>query len=348
MNRSYYKDIIDVFNSQEAGCFNKLLDLADRCRRDILGDEVYPRGLLEFSNICECNCFYCGLRRDNRGLDRYQMGRREIVELALRAYQQGIKSIALQSGEVATDKQVDFLAGVVRDIKESTAADGTPGMGITLSVGELDRGQYQRLWEAGAHRYLLRIESSNPVIFKTIHPPNQSYKKRLLCLDYLREIGYQVGTGVMVGLPGQTYSDLANDLFFFQQQDIDMLGMGPYIPNSDAPLFRLRSSDIKDAFITTVKMMAMARILMPDINMVASTALQTIHPDGLRMGLRAGANVVMPVLTPEQHRHEYALYQNKSCKPVQELQDEIKEAGFQMVLDKWGDSLHYHRRRGTA
>jgi biotin synthase len=110
----------------------------------------------------------------------------------------------------------------------------------------------------------------------------------------------------------------------------------------------LRSSDIKDAFITTVKMMAMARILMPDINMVASTALQTIHPDGLRMGLRAGANVVMPVLTPEQHRHEYALYQNKSCKPVQELQDEIKEAGFQMVLDKWGDSLHYHRRRGTA
>jgi biotin synthase len=120
---------------------------------------------------------------------------------------------------------VDFLAGVVRDIKESTAADGTPGMGITLSVGELDRGQYQRLWEAGAHRYLLRIESSNPVIFKTIHPPNQSYKKRLLCLDYLREIGYQVGTGVMVGLPGQTYSDLANDLFFFQQQDIDMLGM---------------------------------------------------------------------------------------------------------------------------
>lgn len=348
MKRPFHKDIIDIFKSNENTVLQHLLAVAEKCRRESIGNEVYPRGLIEFSNNCSSNCLYCGLRKNNHLLLRYNLNREEIVALARTAYELGLQSIALQSGEIASEARVDFLVDIIKRIKDLGSQDANQSIGITLSVGELSYQQYMKLWEAGAHRYLLRMESSDPILFRAIHPPSQSYHRRLECLDALKDIGFQVGTGVMIGLPGQNYEHLAMDLLFFQERDIDMLGMGPYIPHPDTPLARVKADTISDPYNTTIKMMAIARLLMPDINMVASTALQSMHADGLIMGLKAGANVVMPVLTPEKYRPNYALYANKAYKPLAQLQTEIQEAGYELALWKWGDSAHYHRRRGIA
>jgi biotin synthase len=337
--------ITNILKSKDPLILEHLLDKADLCRRENLGTAVYPRGLIEFSNYCHRNCLYCGLRRDNHLIRRYHLTREQILELAMLAHSQGYNSICLQSGEITTDKEINLITDLIKRIKDLTAKNGTEGLGITLSLGELSYQQYQQLWEAGAHRYLLRIETSNPTLFKAIHPPEQSFTKRLECLDALKEIGYQVGTGIMIGLPGQSYEDLAQDLNFFREIDIDMLGMGPYIPHPDSPLAREKADIIDDAFITTIKMLALARLTMPDINMVASTALQTIHPDGLQMGLKAGANIVMPVLTPQENRQDYSLYAHKKFTPFDILNQDIQAAGYQLTLWQWGDSPHYFKRR---
>lgn len=338
--------IADIFHNTDPSLDRQLLEKADHCRRQHLGSAVYPRGLIEYSNCCRRNCFYCGLRRGNSLIRRYHLQREQIIELALQAYDAGYQSICLQSGELSSSKEVDFIADVIRTIKGYRSKNSGQGLGITLSLGELTYKQYRQLWDAGAHRYLLRIETSNPLLFQKIHPPEQSYNRRLECLDALREIGYQVGTGVMIGLPGQSYEDLATDLEFFQAKDIDMLGMGPYIPHPDTPLARQKTEFIPDAFTTTIRMLALARILMPDINMVASTALQSIHPDGLKLGLKAGANIVMPVLTPEDNRKDYMLYANKKFSNFERLKHDIHEAGYELTLWQWGDSPHYFKRQG--
>lgn len=323
-----------------------LLDKAEACRLEIMGNRIYPRALIEFSNQCALNCFYCGLRRGNPGLMRYHLSVDEIVELALQAWNMGLRSLALQSGEIHHAGEVAFVVEVLNRIKEATSRDGSAGMGITLSIGELDYQDYKALYEAGAHRYLLRIETSDPGLFRRVHPPEQSYERRLECLGYLKEIGYQVGTGVMVGLPGQTYEQLAGDLEFFHKWDIDMLGMGPYISHPDTPLTRSRSPIIDHPFATTLKMMALARLTMPEINIVCSTALQTINPAGLALGIKAGANVVMPVMTPEEHRREYSLYSNKQYSSLDKLINNIAAIGYELALDSWGDSRHYFKRQG--
>lgn len=342
---SFSKDlIVDYLKSEDLAIHHFLLEKADHWRQE-RGRAVYFRGLIEYSNICSQNCFYCGLRRDNRLIRRYHLERNEIINLAMQAYNAGYQSICLQSGQVSSNKEVDFVADVVATIKKLSASKGQ-SLGITLSLGELSYRQYQQLWEAGAHRYLLRIETSNPTLFQEIHPPEQRFNRRLECLQTLRKIGYQVGTGVMIGLPDQSYEDLARDLQFFQEKDIDMLGMGPYIPHPDTPLASEKAGIIQDVFVTTIRMLALARILMPDINMVASTALQSIHPDGLKMGLKAGANIVMPILTPEQNRRDYMLYANKKHSAFETLQQAIKAAGYEPTLWQWGDSPHYFKRKG--
>lgn len=341
-------NIAAILQSTNPDLNQKLLEKADHCRRHNLGTGVYPRGLIEYSNCCTRNCLYCGLRRGNRIIRRYHLEREQIIDLALQAYADGCQSICFQAGELSSSKEVDFIANVIRTVKERSSKDGGQGLGITLSLGELTYRQYRQLWDAGAHRYLLRIETSNPVLFQKIHPPEQSYNRRLECLDALRELGYQVGTGVMIGIPGQSYEDLAHDLEFFQARDIDMLGMGPYIPHPDTPLAQQKVEIIADAFSTTIRMLALARILMPDINMVASTALQSIHPDGLRLGLKAGANIVMPILTPEENRKDYMLYANKKHSDFEHLKQAIQEAGYQLTLWQWGDSPHYFKRQGLS
>ena len=339
--------IVDYLKSEDPEVHDFLLEKADRRRLENRGRAVYFRGLIEYSNICSQNCYYCGLRRDNGLIKRYNLERDEIINLAMQAYNAGYQSICLQAGQVSSRKEIDFVADVVAAIKKLSESKGQ-GLGITLSLGELYYQQYQQLWDAGAHRYLLRIETSSPLLFKKIHPPEQSFNRRLDCLQALREIGYQVGTGVMIGLPGQSYEDLAQDLHFFQVKDIDMLGMGPYISHPDTPLVDAKERIIQDAFTTTIRMLALARILMPDINMVASTALQSIHADGLRLGLKAGANIVMPILTPEENRRDYMLYANKKHSAFETLQHDIKTAGYEPTLWQWGDSPHYFKRSGRG
>jgi len=341
-----HNTLVSILSDESPALQALLLNKAEDCRLEVLGNKVYPRALIEFSNQCALNCFYCGLRRGNLDLLRYHLSAEEIVELALQAWNSGLHSLALQSGEIHDQKEVPFVVEVLNRIKEITSRDGSDGMGITLSIGELSYKEYQALFAAGAHRYLLRIETSNPDLFRRIHPPNQRYERRLECLGHLKEIGYQVGTGVMVGLPGQSYEQLADDLEFFRAWDIDMLGMGPYIPHPDTPLARSRRTIIDHPFATTLKMMALARLTMPDINIVCSTALQTINPAGLSMGIKAGANVVMPVMTPEEHRREYSLYSNKKYSSLDKLVNNISAIGYELVLDDWGDSRHFYKRRG--
>lgn len=337
--------ILDILQSTDADELQNLLAEAFSCRIANLGNAVYLRGLIEFSNCCERNCFYCGIRKDNKDIQRYRLSAEEIIAIAMEAYKQGYHSLALQSGEISSDREVDFIAGVIKRIKELSIAGSYGSIGITLSIGELSYQQYLKLWEAGAHRYLLRIETSDEALFKKIHPPWQSLKQRLECLDALKEIGFQVGTGVMIGLPGQSYEHLVKDLQFFRERDIDMLGMGPYIAHPSAPLSKVKTEPGFDPYLTSIKMTALARLMMPDINMVASTALQSLHPDGLKMALQAGANIVMPIQTPEANRSDYTLYANKQYKSIDKLSEEIQSCGLELNYWKWGDSLHYYRRK---
>ncbi|MEQ8175742.1 MAG: [FeFe] hydrogenase H-cluster radical SAM maturase HydE [Syntrophomonadaceae bacterium] len=335
-----------ILASSDPGLFMNLILSAERVRLAHLGDEVYMRGLIEFSNICRCDCYYCGLRRSNGAVKRYHLGMAQILDKCKEAKQRGIHSIALQSGEIGTDKEVDFIAGLVSTIREFSMGDGSPGLGITLSTGELSYAQYKKLYEAGAHRYLLRIETSDRELFRSIHPDEQLFDRRLECLDMLKDIGYQVGTGIMIGLPGQSYHHLAMDLEFFAQRNIDMLGMGPYIPHPQTPLSRSAKPALSNSYTTTLKMLALARLKMPEINMVVSTALQTLTREGLIMGVRAGGNVIMPIITPEEYREDYALYVDKHYKTLEQLEREIELAGYRLAYNKWGDPRHYYTRQG--
>jgi biotin synthase len=338
-------DAETILSSNDTDLLRQLLAAAEEVRLAHRGDEVYARGLIEYSNQCQRDCLYCGLRLSNRSLHRYRLEPAEIIARGVAMHKLGISSIALQAGESNSDREVSRMAGVIRELREIGMRDGSPGLGVTLSMGEMTYQQYKRLYEAGAHRYLLRIESSDRKLFGCIHPLNQIYERRLECLSYLKDIGYQVGSGVMIGLPGQSYASLAADLQFFVERDIDMLGMGPYIPHPHTPLAAVQDFFIKDAFITSVKMMALARLMMPDINMVVSTALQNINPQGLTLGIRAGGNVVMPVFTPEKYRADYALYANKESKNLECMRMEVEAAGYRLCFDKWGDSPHYFNRR---
>lgn len=347
MKTSWSKqELTGILSSRDPLLLDELLAAADRCRREIVGNGVYLRGLIEFSNECRRNCYYCGIRKGNRGIQRYRLASADIVALAMSAMNAGYSSLALQSGEVYDTLEINEVVDFVEEIKsQSQARDNTGrGLGITLSIGELSYDQYRALWEAGAHRYLLRIEASAPQLFKKIHPPDQNYEKRLQCLDALKSIGYQVGTGIMVGLPGQSIADLVHDLQFFVDRDIDMLGMGPYILHLNAPLSKLTVPDF-DPFSMTLKIIALSRLMMPDINIVCSTALQTINPRGLELGLKAGANIVMPVLTPENNRGDYSLYADKNYTRPHDLIERIKGYGYEVSLGAWGDSKHYAARR---
>ncbi len=339
-------NIIDLLNSKDSDELKALIDDTESIRRQKIGSKIYLRGLIEFSNYCDRDCLYCGVRNSNSRVVRYKMDQNEIIAIIKSAYQQGYRSVCLQSGELDSTAQINWLTDIVKSIKDISSGTDKQGIGITLCVGELNYRQYLKLWEAGAHRYLLRIESSDRDLFNKLHPPAQRYEKRIECLEALKDIGFQVGTGVMIGLPGQNAEHLTRDLEFFQALDVDMLGMGPYIPHSDAPLSRTKVRSILDPYTTTLKMIALARSLMPEINMVASTALQTIDPQGLKMGIKAGANIVMPVLTPPRYRDQYLLYKEKKHTALQTIESELEEIGYQVKHDQWGDSAHYFRRLG--
>ena len=278
----------------------ELYAAADRVRQKYVGDEVHLRGLIEFSNICRQNCFYCGIRRDNTNVRRYRLAPDEIVTLAQNAKKYGYKTVVLQSGEDSF-YTVDILQHIITCIKKLDLA-------ITLSIGEKTFEEYKAYKKAGADRYLLRIETTDEQLYQALHP-GMSLANRKRCLDDLRELNFEVGTGCLVGLPGQTCKALADDLLFFKQLNADMIGLGPFIPHPDTPL----SHEQGGTFNLSIKMMALTRLLMPDINIPATTAMETLHPRGRMIALQSGANVAMPNVTEGEYRRLYALYPGKIC-----------------------------------
>ncbi|VBB06818.1 radical sam [Lucifera butyrica] len=278
----------------------ELLAAADRVRKHYKGDEVHLRGLIEFSNRCKQNCLYCGLRRDNQNIERYRLEPDEIIELARKAKDYGYKTVVLQSGE-DDYYTVDRMCYIIRKIKELDVA-------ITISAGEKNQAEYRAYKEAGADRYLLRIETTDEQLYHRLDP-GMSFANRIRCLQDLKSLGYEVGTGCMVGLPGQTVESLAEDILFFKQIDADMIGIGPFIPNQDTPLGEARGG----AFELSLKVMAITRLLLPDINIPATTAMESLHPNGRMIALQSGANVVMPNVTEGEYRRLYALYPGKIC-----------------------------------
>jgi len=315
-----------------------------------IGNKVYYRGLVEFSNICKKDCYYCGIRRSNNKVSRYELEDKDIIDAAQYSYDNNFGSMVLQSGERSDKVFVDRITYLLEEIMKLSNGK----LGITLSLGEQTEETYIKWKNAGARRYLLRIEESNPELYAKLHPNNElhSFETRLKTLQTLQKVGYQTGTGVMIGLPFQTIENLADDLIFFRNFDIDMIGMGPYIEHEDTPLYQYKDTlwPLQDRFFMSLKMVAVIRIMMKDINIAATTAMQTIDPIGREKAIRIGANVIMPNVTPAIVRKNYLLYENKPC--IDENADDcldclktrLQLANAEFAPDEWGDSKHFFER----
>ncbi len=331
---------------------NELFARSAKVKEENVGNVVYFRGLIEFSNICSKNCYYCGIRKGNRHVKRYNISDDEIIEAARFAYENDFGSVVLQGGELESEAYTARIENLLHRIKEIS----DDKLGVTLSVGEQSPEVYKRWFAAGAHRYLLRIESSDQQLYYKIHPTEKKHRfeRRIKALHDLREAGYQVGTGVMIGLPFQTAENLADDLLFMKNLDIDMCGMGPYIEHHETPLYQYKNLllPLEERFVLSLKMIAILRLLMKNINIAASTALQAIDPFGREKALQLGANIIMPNITPGIYRDDYNLYENKP-KITQNaedykrfLEERIAQIGNVVGYNKWGDSLHFKERSG--
>lgn len=340
------KEIIQTLASTDSEFINSIFQRAYETKLKHTGNKVYFRGIIEFSNICTKDCFYCGIRKTNSHLKRFSMKREEIIETALFADKSGYGSIVLQSGERTDQESIIFVEGLIKAIKQKT----NNRLGITLSLGEQRTDTFKRWHAAGAHRYLLRIETSNKDLYKRLHPKDHSYDERLECLDILRNTGYQVGTGVMIGLPYQTNEDLANDVIFFKEHDIDMIGMGPYILHKDTPLAKTIVFNPQKNFLLGLKMIALARLHLKDVNIASTTALQALDEQGREEGLKAGANIIMPNITPVKYRDRYQLYEGKPCLDENAtvcqscLEKRVQSIGEEIGYNQWGDSPHFFKR----
>jgi biotin synthase len=331
-----------------------ILDRGLAVKAATVGRKVYLRGLIELTNRCRKNCHYCGIRAGNAQAERYTLTDEEVLECACFAHKQGFGSLVIQTGELSGEAFAAHIERLLIEIHRQTAGELT----ITLSCGEQPLSVYRRWFEAGASRYLLRIETTNRQLFEAIHPADTDHRwdDRIEALKNLREAGFQVGTGVMIGLPGQTLEDLANDLMFFKSMDVDMVGMGPYIEHADTPLYA-RATELwpkEERFRIALLMIALLRINMPLINIAASTALETLDPLGRQKGLLAGANVVMPNLTPVQKRKKYLLYDNKpnldkdAALSAKSLSAVIGAIGEEICYHQAGNSMHYVRRNALS
>ncbi len=342
----------DLIELLSAGGTEKqlLFKKAEEVKLREIGNKVYFRGLVEFSNICGKDCYYCGIRRSNTKAHRYNVTDAQILDAARFAHENDYGSLVLQAGELESAEFTSRIENLLEEIKK--LSDGR--LGITLSLGEQSREVYERWYDAGAHRYLLRIETSDPELYRKYHPNDalHDFERRLDCLYSLKSIGYQTGTGVMIGLPFQDTGHLAEDLLFMKAFDVDMVGMGPYIEHQDTPLFQYRHEllPIRERFDLALKMIATLRILMKDINIAAATALQAIDPLGREKAVKVGANIIMPNITPGKYRNDYALYENKPC--VDEEPEEcrhcldvrIKLVDGEIGYGDWGDSKHFQSR----
>ena len=295
---------------------DELFKAADEVRACFVGEEIHLRALIEFSNICKNNCHYCGLRAENRNVERYVLSKDEIIQLAKNAVDMGFRTIVMQSGESKVFS-ADTLADILLEIKKLT-----PTPAITLSIGELTTEEYKILKKAGADRFLLRIETTDKELYKKYHP-NMNFANRVRCLKDLKDLGYEVGTGCLVGLPEQTLESLADDILFFKEINADMIGIGPFIPHKDTPL--------KDAeggsFELALKVMAITRLLLPDINIPATTAMEALKENGRIIALQSGANVVMPNITLDNVRKKYEIYPGKTSVTYDNLENKLQQIG---------------------
>lgn len=308
----------------------ELRQAADAVRRERYGDAVFLRGLIEISSYCKNNCLYCGLRAGNPHAERYRLSREQILSCCEEGYALGYRTFVLQGGEdpYFTD---DRICEIVSEIRMRY-----PDCAITLSLGEKSRESYERYYKAGANRYLLRHETADPAHYARLHPENMSCENRKRCLYDLKEIGYQVGSGFMVGSPYQTTENLIADLRFLQELQPDMIGIGPYITQKDTPFHDRKSGTAE----LTLRMLSILRLMFPYALLPSTTALGTIHPLGREMGLRAGGNVVMPNLSPVSVRKKYAIYDDKICTGEESaqcrgcLERRIESAGYRAVTDR--------------
>jgi len=284
---------------QDETAHEAILQAADSVRKKYVGDEVHLRALIEFTNICKNNCLYCGLRAENPCVNRYRMQDEQILTLAQKAVTYGYKTVVLQGGEdpFFTTEKVVFLLQKIKAL----------GLAITLSIGERSYEDYQAFKQAGADRYLLRIETTDRALYEKYNP-NMSFENRLRCLNDLKKLGYEVGTGILVGLPDQTMQSIARDILFFKELGADMIGLGPFIPNPQTPLKNAPQPVLEPA----LKVMALTRLLLPDVNIPATTAMETLESNGRIKALQSGANVVMPNITEGEERQNYALYPGKA------------------------------------
>jgi len=350
-NQLEKEDLLKLMLIDNREDLDKLFKKAYEIKLKHRGNKVFYRGLIECSNICIKNCKYCGIRKDNKKVERFSLTKEDIIESAKLIYKNGYASMAIQAGERIDKEHINFIGDIIKRIQNLSELD----MGITLSLGEQNYETYKKWFNAGASRYLLRIETTNKELFKKIHYDDNlhSYEKRLKALKDLKKAGYQVGSGVMIGIPGQTPEDLVNDILFFKEIDLDMIGMGPYILHEDTPMGKEFKNDITSEerrLELSLKMIAICRIFLKDINIAATTALQVLDEKGREKGIKAGANVIMPNTTKIEARKNYNLYDGKpgvkdNSKEVKySLEKNLKEMGEEVGYFQKGDSPHYFER----
>ena len=307
-----------------------VFSLARKERHQHYGHDVYIRGLIEFTNYCKNDCYYCGIRKSNAGVMRYRLDEEQILSCCSAGYALGFRTFVLQGGEDGwfTDERMVRLVGAIKS--------RFPDCAVTLSIGERSKESYQALFQAGADRYLLRHETFNAVHYSLLHPSSLTAASRQKCLWTLKDIGYQVGAGFMVGAPGQTPEYLAEDLLFLEKLKPHMVGIGPFIPHHATPF----AWELAGTLEETLFLLGLIRLLLPKVLLPATTALGTIAPNGRELGILSGANVIMPNLSPADVRENYTLYDNKLCTGaeaaagIQELKDRMCAIGYQIVTDR--------------
>ena len=327
LDRFEYTELIKKHTPDDA---NYLYSLADKRRREYYGTDVYVRGLIEFTNYCKNNCLYCGIRRSNANAERYRLSKDDIMICCAQGYELGFRTFVLQGGEdpYFTDERVCDIVSSIKSRYQDCA--------VTLSIGEKERESYKAYFDAGADRYLLRHETADNDHYARLHPSDMSPLHRKKCLYDLKEIGYQVGCGFMVGSPYQTAENLADDMLFIKELKPHMVGIGPFIAQHDTPFADKSSGTLE----MTLFMLSLIRLTLPDVLLPATTALGTIHPMGREKGILAGANVVMPNLSPVSVRKKYLLYDNKICTGDEAaeckncLQMRMQHIGYNIVTSR--------------
>ncbi len=335
LEREQWIDLLDTFTDEDRAY---AAQKAAKTAVSVFGKSIYIRGIVEFSNVCKNDCLYCGIRRSNTKCERYRLSKDQILDCCHAGYEYGFRTFVLQSGEdksFTTDKLCDIVSAIKKAHSDCA---------VTLSVGELEHEDYKRLFDAGADRYLLRHETADEKHYGKLHPGGMSWQHRMKCLEDLKEIGFQTGCGMMVGSPFQTSGNLADDLLFLERFKPEMIGMGPFIPHKDTPFWDKPAG----SYELTLFLISLCRLMLPDCLIPATTALGTIRPDGREKGVLAGANVIMPNLSPIDVRKKYLLYDGKICTGDESaqcracLERRMESIGYKVEITR-GDHKSYDK-----